>query len=58
MVITSEKEKQYNELRTRINKMLEDMFDVSPDLLKKFLNGNNDIDIDEYTQIKVGFCLD
>ena len=58
MVITSEKEKQYNELRTRINKMLEDMFDVSPELLKKFLSGSNDINIDEYTQIKVGFCLD
>lgn len=58
MVITSEKEKQFNELRTRINKMLEDMFDISPELLIKFLSGNNDINISEYTQIKDGFCLD
>ena len=58
MVITSEKEKQYNKLRTRVNEMLEDMFDVPPELLIKFLSGNNDININEYTQIKVGFCLD
>lgn len=58
MVITSEKEKRYNDLRTKIYEMLEDISDVTPELLKKFLSGSNDIDINEYTQIKVGFCLD
>lgn len=58
MVITSEREKRYNDLRTKIYEMLEDISDVTPELLKKFLSGSNDIGIDEYTQIKVGFCLD